>query len=291
MTNTAAGPALSLTTNIDHQLEQAPELRKLAYEVIVAEGVRDLTTAQHIALTMFYRSLQTHEAIELLLKEKLVEDARALVRVLVENEVNCAYMLVVGDEETTEDFVKHPRYWKYFLMRDLKAVDETRFRQSVPAELEAEIRKDYEELRPRFEKKPRRNSEWCVDGKLIERAAKVDERFAEFVKQPYIEFRWLVNSSWRFDSSHVHGSADALLEQVSQSGKEITIEQKYDPEDAAEALYIANLALALVLRPIDLLLGAKNVAVVNARLLKFNGHATNPVLTQEQPIPSTKTTT
>jgi len=278
MTNTAAARSVSLTTNLDHQLEQAPEIRDLAYAVIVADGIRDLKIEQRIALAMFYRSLQTHKAIEILLRQKLVEDARALVRVVVENEVNCAYMLVVGDEETAEDFVKHPRYWKYFLIRDLKAVDETRFRQSVPAELEVEIRKDYEELRPRFEKKPRRNSEWCVDGKLIERAAKVDERFAEFVKQPYIEFRWLVNSSWRFDSSHVHGSADALLEQVSRSGKEITIEQKYDPEDAAEALYIANLALALVLRPIDLLLGAKNVAVVNARLSKFNGHTPEPVL-------------
>jgi hypothetical protein len=73
MMNTAAAHAVSLTTNLDHQLEQAPELRKLAYEVIVAEGVRDLTTAQRIALTMFYRSLQTHEAVEMLLRQKLVE--------------------------------------------------------------------------------------------------------------------------------------------------------------------------------------------------------------------------
>ena len=98
MTNTTEARTVSLTTNLNHQLEQAPELRKLAYEVIVAEGLRDLTRAQRIALTMFYRSLQTHEAIEILLKQKLIEDARVLVRVLVENEVNCAYMLLVGDE-------------------------------------------------------------------------------------------------------------------------------------------------------------------------------------------------
>ena len=36
----------ALTTNLDHQLEQAPELRKLACEVILAEGLRDLTMAQ-----------------------------------------------------------------------------------------------------------------------------------------------------------------------------------------------------------------------------------------------------
>jgi hypothetical protein len=39
------------------------------------KGLRDLTMAQRLALTMFYRSLQTDEAIEILLKQKLVEDA------------------------------------------------------------------------------------------------------------------------------------------------------------------------------------------------------------------------
>ena len=58
MTTTAAAGVDSLTTNLNHQLEQAPELRKLAYEMIVAEGLRDLTMAQRISLTMFYRSLQ-----------------------------------------------------------------------------------------------------------------------------------------------------------------------------------------------------------------------------------------
>ena len=270
MTNTAAAHAVSLTTNLDHPLEQAPELRNLAYAVVVAEGVPDLTMEQRIALTMFYRSLQTHEATEILLKQKLVEDARVLVRVLVEHVVNCAYMLVIGDEETATDFVKYPRYWNYFLMRDLKAVDDSRFRKNVSVELEDEIREEYETLHPRF--KDRRNGEWCVDAKLHERAAKVDEKLAEFVKQPYIEFRWLVNSEWRFAGSHVHGNADALLEQVSRSENGMTIEQRYDPEDAAEALYAANFALSLVLHLIDSLLGAKNAATVLDRLRRFNGN-------------------
>lgn len=82
-----------------------------------------------------------------------------------------------------------------------------------------------------------------------------------------------MNSEWRFDGSYVHGNADALLEQVNRSENVITIEQKYDAEDAAEALYAANLALALVLHLIDSLLGARNAAAVLARLSKFNGHA------------------
>jgi len=269
MTNAATARSVSLTTNLDHQLEQARELRKLAYDVILAEGLRDLTMAQRVGLAMFYRSLQTHEAIEILVKQKLVEDAQALVRVLVENEVNCAYMLIVGDEETAQDFVRYPRFKNYVLMQGLKAVDETRFRKQVSVELEDETRKEHEALLPRYQN---RRGEWCVDGKLHARAAKIDEKFAEFLKQPYIEFRWLVNSSWRFNSSQVHGNADTLLEQVSRREHEITIEQKYDPEDAAEALYIANLSLSLVLHLIDGLLGAKNAPEVIDRLKKFTGN-------------------
>ena len=150
-------------------------------------------------------------------------------------------------------------------------------------ELEDETRKEYEALHPRF--KDRRNGEWCVDAKLHERARKADEKLAEFVKQPYVEFRWLVNSEWRFAGSHVHGNADALLEQVSRSENVMTIEQKYDPEDAAEALYAANFALGLLLRLIDSLLGAKNAPAVLARLKEFNGQATAPAPPQERPIP------
>jgi hypothetical protein len=265
MENTAAH-AVSLTSNLAHQVDQASELRNLSYSVIIADGIRNLKINEHIALTMFYRSLQTHEAIEILLRRELVEDAEALVRVLVENEVNCAYMLVVGDEETVQDFIRYPRFKNYVLMQGLKAVDETRFRKQVSVKLEDETRREHDALLPRYKD---RRGEWCADGKLLARAAKIDERLAA-VKAPYIEFRWLVNSSWRFNSAHVHGNADALLEQVSRSGNEIIIEQKFDAEDAAEALYIANLSVALLLRFIDGLLGAKNVDVVNARLSAFN---------------------
>lgn len=263
MTQTAE----SLTTNLDHQLREAAELRKLAYEIIIAEHRREFTRAQHLGLLIFYRSLQTHEAIEILLKQKMVEDARVLLRVLVEHSVNSAYMVTVGNDQTATDFIKYPVYWKYKMLRDLRNVDENRFRKSVSVELEEEIRKDYEALHPRF--KDRRNGEWCADGQLHKRAARVDE----FLGQRYVEFRWLVNSEWRFASSGVHGMADTLLEQVSQSNGVTTIEQKYEPEEAATALYSTNFALALLLPLFDALLGGKHSNEVSIRLSKFTGHA------------------
>jgi hypothetical protein len=270
MTDTAAAHAISLTTNINHQIQQACELRKLAYAVIVAEHKREFTRAQHLALILFYRGLQTHGATEILLRQRLVEDARVLVRVLVEHCVNCAYMLFVGDDQTATDFIKYPQYWKYKLLRDLRAVDETRLRKSVSAAQEEEIRKEYEALHPRF--KDRRNGEWCVDGQLHKRAAKVDEKLSEQLGQAYIEFRWLVNSAWRFASSDVHGMADTLLEQVSHSEGVITVEQKYEPEDAAGTLYTANLAVSLALTLVDIVLGSKYANEILTRSAKFTGN-------------------
>jgi len=193
--------AESLTTNLDHQLEQATELRKLAYLVVVAEHRGQFTRAHNLASALFYRSLQTHEAIEILIQRQLTEDARVLARVLVEQAVNCAYMLTVADEQTADDFVKYPKYMRYVLLRDLKRIDENRVRRSVSPELEEEVRLEYESLRPRF--KDRRTGEWSADGPLYQRAAKVDDKFSEALKKPYTEFRWLVNSEWRFAGSHV----------------------------------------------------------------------------------------
>ena len=267
MTQTAE----SLTTNLDHQFQEAAELRNLAYAIIVAEHKREFTRAQHLGLLIFYRSLQTHEAIEILLKQKMVEDARVLLRVLVEHSVNCAYMLTVGGDQTATDFIKYPAYWKHKLLRDLRNVDESRFRKSVSVEREEEIRKDYDALHLRF--KDRRNGEWCADGQLHKRAAKVDEVLGQQLPLAYVEFRWLVNSEWRFAGSHVHGMADTLLEQVSQSNGVITIEQKYEPEEAATALYSANFALALLLPLFDALLDGKHSSEISVRMSKFTGHA------------------
>ena len=263
--------AVSLTTNLEHQFQEAVELRNLAYAIIVAEHKREFTRAQHLGLLIFYRSLQTHEATEILLKQKLVEDARVLLRVLVEHSVNCAYMLTVGDDQTATDFIKYPVYWKFKLLRDLRDVDESRFRRSVSVEREEEIRKDYETLHPRF--KDRRNGEWCADGQLHKRAAKVDDILGQQLRKAYVEFRWLVNSEWRFASSEVHGMADTLFEQVSRSNGAITIEQKYEPEDAATALYSANFALALLLPLFDALLDGKHSNEVSIRMNKFTGHS------------------
>jgi Family of unknown function (DUF5677) len=259
---------VSLTANLGHQLEQAVELRRLAYEIVIAEHRGMIARVQNLATAIFYRSLQTHEAAEILVRQKLVEDARVLVRVLVEQAVNFAYMLTVGDDSTVDDFLKFPKYWRYKILQGIKAADETRIRNSMSPEEEEQMRQEHEALKPRF--KGRRNGEWC--GKLHERAAKVDEKLGEALRTKYGEFLWMVNSEWRFASSYVHGMADSLLDQVTETGGVITIEQKFDDQDAATALYSANFAIALCVPLLDNTLGGKHATKISLQMKKFTGH-------------------
>lgn len=264
--------AESLTRNLDHQLAKAPELRNLAYSVVVAEHKQRFTRPQRLALLIFYRSLQTHEAVEVLIRRQIVEDARILERVLVEHSVNCAYMLTVADDNAADDFLYYPKYWRHKILAVLKHTDESRLRRSVSIELEKEVRMESDSLQSRF--KGRRNGEWCADGQLHRRAAKVDEKLGINLELPsYAEFRWMVNSEWRFAGSHVHGMADALLDQLSHADGVTTIEQRFDRVDAAGALYSANFALALVVPLADGLLGHRYSSEISKRLGEFTGHS------------------
>ncbi len=261
--------AESLTTDLNYQLEQSDALRKFAYTALVDEHTGRFLRGDYIAAILFYRSLQTHEATEILVRQLLVEDARVLVRVLVEHAVNCAYMLTVADAQTADDFVDYPKYKRYKVLQALKRTDESLLRRSVSAEREEQLRKEFEALRPRF--KNRRNDGWCVDDQLHKRAARVDEKISQARQEEHTAFRWLVNSEWRFASSHVHGTADALANQVSQIEGGATIEQKFKPEEAAQALYCANFALYLVLPLVDQLLGGKYAEEIKLRFARFAG--------------------
>jgi uncharacterized protein DUF5677 len=258
----------SLATDLDHQLPQSIALRKLGYDVLIENKTGPSSHAQSVGLTMFYRSLQTHEAAEILVRAGLVEDARILARVMVEQEVNCAYMLLLGDDQAVSDFVDYPKYKNYKILQDLKKTDESRLRSEVSLELEGKVRAQYDLLHMRF--KDRRNGEWCADGPLHERAKKVDDHIAGKLKQSYSQFRWLVNSEWRFSSSHVHGMADVLAEQISKQGEVVTIEQKFDPEEAAETMYCSNFALGLALHLVDQSLGGKKANEILAQFHEFN---------------------
>lgn len=153
-------------------------------------------------------------------------------------------------------------------MQVLKRTDESLLRRSVHAEREEQLREEFEDLRPRF--KDRRNDGWCVNDQLHKRAVRADAKICQARQEEHTTFRWLVNSEWRFGSSHVHGTAAALANQLSWLEEGITIEQKFKPEETAQAVYCGNFALYLVLLLVDQLLRGKNAEEMRLRIAKWS---------------------
>jgi len=93
-----------------------------------------LSEKDYIALALFSRCLQTHEAAELVVKQSLIDDVWVLVRALVEHAVNAVYMLYVADSATAHDFNDYQDYLGYKVLLDLKGTDEPMLRKLVSAE-------------------------------------------------------------------------------------------------------------------------------------------------------------
>jgi hypothetical protein len=249
------------------QLQEAVRLREFAYSI--AEGKHDghFERKDYIGLSLFNRCLQTHQATEIIVRSSLIDDSWVLIRALVEHAVNSVYMLYVADAQTADDFNDYGDYLIYKTLLDLKATDETVLRKEVTTVEEEKMRLRFEAIRTQFDNK--RGDKWCVDDALYKRADHLDHVVGAAKGEQRSDFLWLVNSVWRHASTYTHGTARALTEQVKQEDEVVTIKRKYTYEEAAQALHSANLALYLVLLPIDVRLGGKNTAELNMMLERW----------------------
>lgn len=250
-------------TEFRRQLEEAVQLRGFAYSIAVGKHDDHFERRDYIGLSLFNRCLQTHEATEILVRSSLIDDAWVLVRTLVEHAVNSVYMLSVADAQTADDYNDYGDYLSYKALRDLSATDETVLRKTVTVEEEEKMRLRFEAVRARFDDK--RGDKWCADDALYKRAAHVDRTAGAASREQRSDFLWLVNSVWRHASTYTHGTARALTDHIKQEGEVTTIRRKYTHEEASQALHSANLALYLVLLPVDVRLGGKNVTELNQR--------------------------
>ncbi|HXN23387.1 MAG TPA: DUF5677 domain-containing protein [Candidatus Dormibacteraeota bacterium] len=166
--------AESFATDLNHQLEHSAAIRKFAYEKFIGEHAGEFGRADYIAVILFNRCLQTHEATEILARRSFIDDAWVLVRALVEYAVNCLYMMMVADAQTAEDFVDLPKYKRYDNLKRLKRTNENLLRQSYSEEEEEELRQEFDAVSSRFHKKD--GDKWCADHNISKRAAKVDEK-------------------------------------------------------------------------------------------------------------------
>jgi hypothetical protein len=259
--------AQSETAEYDRQLREANTVREFAYAIAEGKHTDNFERKDYIGLALFNRCLQTHQAVEQVVTQSLIDDGWVLVRTLVEHTVNSAYMLYVADAATADNFADYGDYLAYTTLLDLKGTDEALVKQEVSVEEEEKLRLRYEAVRGKFDE--RRGDKWCVDDALYKRAARIDAVVSAAKKEKLTDFRWLVNSIWRYASRYTHGTAGALANQVSEESTGIIIHRKYTHEEAARVLHSANGALYLILLPVDVRLGGKHVQELNDRFSRW----------------------
>ena len=245
------------------QLEEAHHLREFAYSIAEGKHHGNFERKDYIALALFNRCLQTHEASEIVARQSLIDDVWVLVRALVEYTVNTVYMLTVADAATADNFNDYQDYMAYKVLLDLKETDAPMLRKLVSAEEEEKGRLRFEKVRAQFDDK--RGDKWCADDALYKRAAKVDAALSWQLGEARSDLLWLVNTLWRYASGYSHGMAGPLSDHLEEKGEEVWIKRKPTYGDAAKAMQSANSALYLVLLPVDVRLGGKNTAELNRR--------------------------
>jgi len=253
--------------DFNRQLEEAVRVREFAYAIAQGKHEDHFERKDYIALALFNRCLQTHEAAELLARHSLIDDVWVLVRALVEHAVNAVYMLYIADAPTADNFNDYQHYLAFKALLDLKATDEALLRQLVSVDAENEARLRFENIRARFDEK--RGDRWCADDALYKRAAKVDAFAGHQGGEKRSDFLWLVNSLWRYASGYTHGTAGPLADQLREEGESVVVHRKPTYDEAAKAMFAANSALYLVLLPIDARLGGRNSAELNRMMNLF----------------------
>src|SRR5216683_5627509 len=131
---------MSVTNTVGIEADEAEFNRQLGEAVRIREFARYITEGAHhgdferkdyIAFALFNRCLQTHEAMELVARQSLLDDAWVLVRSLVEHAVNAVYMLKIADAATADNFNDYHHYSAYKVLLDLRAIDGAMLRQLV----------------------------------------------------------------------------------------------------------------------------------------------------------------
>ena len=244
-------------------LSDARAKREYYYSIFVGTHDRPVQLRDTIALTLYSRCLQAHEAIDILASHSLFDDAWVLLRSMIEHAINSAYMLVVADDQTASDFADYGKYTDYKYLQDIKGTDERAFRHQVSIEMEDNARARYESVRARYDGK-KGMDKWCPAGPLYKRAELVDNALNKRVDgSPLL---WLANTAWRMASAHTHGAASVLAEQVQPKDEtRVTLQRIYAPEEAVAVVSWANFALYLISILIDVALGSKNVAEIEKR--------------------------
>jgi hypothetical protein len=218
-----------------------------------------------IAYVLLLRAERTYSSIRTLARTRMVDDAFALVRVMVEKVINAKYILLTGTEAALDYMQYHAfREWRDF--EDLQAVAPS-IVPKYTAEVLDQLRSAHDRAKvktlPDGSQKPRfgRGTDW-IDVGLARRAEIIDEAIrTRFSMRSFNTTRILYHSTYKKGAAYLHGMWASLVRSFEADGNEsgaevdgmvsmsveIRIKDK-NPGVAVQALNSANLAaLAVIL--------------------------------------------
>jgi hypothetical protein len=247
----ASEQATSLTFNYPHQRDISNRLVSFSNKVLggTLRDKKGFARRDRIFFGLTHKSLYTFEAIRILCERSLVDDAFALVRVLIEGTINASFVFFMNDA-TANDYADFSDYQKWIQFRDLEKVAPEAVSAVPTAEVE-EMKNKYEAVRTRYENN--RNGDWHPDP-LFLRATKIDAHLG----QGYNQMRALVNAPWRIACQNIHGTAGSVLPRITESDSGIVIRRQPKTEEAASVLFPSNMAVFALLALADTRLGTRN---------------------------------
>jgi Family of unknown function (DUF5677) len=247
----ATGPTTGpLALNFGHQADVTTHLLEFGKEMLSGtfHSETPFVRKDLIFFALADKSLLTAEAIYILTNRMLVDDAFALIRVLIEGVVNGTYVLQMNDQ-TANDYADFPDFRDWIEFNQLQAVAPEITNATLTEDV-VKMRSKWESVRSRYENNGTNGQDWCSIN-LFRRASETDK----VVGQPFKEMRTLVNLPWRKACIYVHGTAASIQSRVQATGSEITIHRRFETKDAASVLYMSNRAIFTLLAHVDIRLG------------------------------------
>ncbi len=236
---------------LPHELEIAQKLATLASEICngTLHAETEFTRKDYIFLALADKNFATFDAIRILAEKGYSDDAFVLVRTLAECTVNAAFVGNMTDE-IANDYADFSSFMNWKEFEGLRDVAPEAVKDMPKEEVEA-MRATFESVKKRYEKS--RSMDWCSKN-LFQRASEIDKA----VSADFNLLRVIVNSPWRKACAYVHGTASSITSRVTEQDGGIVIHRKFTEEEAAAALYAANLIMFALLAFLDLRLGKKN---------------------------------
>jgi hypothetical protein len=218
-----------------------------------------------IAFVLFLRAERTFASIRALARTNMVDDAMALVRVMVEKVINAEFIYLSGTG-TALDYIQYLAFRSWRDFEDLKAVSPELapdYSAEVYNELKAASEKAKFRILPDGSQKSRfgRGSDW-IDIGLPKRAEIIDEALdTRFNMQGSRSTRILYLTAYKKGAGYLHGTWISVARSLESDMDEGTVDNNgmtqvslgvklkdRDPRVAREAMNIANLtAMAMLL--------------------------------------------